>query len=417
MSLGASKSLVLLTQKFPFETGEEFLVPELERLEVAFDRVILIPTAVRDFTSQKATGINTSVRIIKNPQTSREIISALFRNPFTFLTLLVRELRNTKWNFKLLKYYVYHIPFALQLKRQILKEIAINSDVVLYSYWMDTNAFASALLKRDYPLIKLVVRSHGGDLYNERQESGEVAFRNSVYHAADSLFFISKNGLNYVSENYPDFIPKLTLHRLGVEDVNDSLKSEPPSYYQIVSCSSLIPLKRVELIAEVLNNSSLPIQWTHFGGNDLGIKTIEAKVSQIRDGLTINWKGNVKNEEVQTFYRSNFIDVLVNLSSTEGIPVSIMEAIAFGIPALANDVGGISEIVNNTTGLLVENGLSAREIAIILDDFLLSGKSRDNDFRNGVRQFWSENFCAEKNHSHMISNLSTYTFNLPQVSG
>jgi len=44
----------------------------------------------------------------------------------------------------------------------------------------------------------------------------------------------------------------------------------------------------------------------------------------------------------------------MNLSETEGIPVSIMEAQSAGVPILATNLGGTSEIVNNENGFLVE---------------------------------------------------------------
>ena len=44
------------------------------------------------------------------------------------------------------------------------------------------------------------------------------------------------------------------------------------------------------------------------------------------------------------------VDLFLTVSANEGIPVSIMEAQSFGIPVIATDVGGISEIVNNVNG-------------------------------------------------------------------
>lgn len=41
------------------------------------------------------------------------------------------------------------------------------------------------------------------------------------------------------------------------------------------------------------------------------------------------------------------------MSLSEGIPVSIMEAISFGIPIIATNVGGNAEIVNDETGVLI----------------------------------------------------------------
>ncbi|MEB2785153.1 glycosyltransferase [Algoriphagus persicinus] len=404
------RTLVLLTQKFPFESGEEFLATELTHLEQAFDRVIIIPTAVRDFSHQRATGKNTQIRIVKNPDSAKAIATAFISRFFQTLSLLSSELNKSGWNLKLLKYYFYHIPFALQIKSIISKELDSTGVLVLYSYWMDTNAFASSLFKNDSPEIKLVVKSHGGDLYNERQPSGAVAFRETVYAAADSLIFISEHGYNYASTHYPKYASKMKVFRLGVEDNATTPTFDFSKSFHIVSCSSLIPLKRVNLIAEVLNNCSVPINWTHFGGEESAITALKNSLPKLRNDMEITWKGKVKNEKVQSYYASQPIDLLINLSSSEGIPVSMMEALSFGIPVFANAVGGISEVVQTDTGMLIPDGLSAIEIASRLDQFLLSGKTRNEEFRIGVRRFWYQNYSAEQNHQKLITHLNTQTF-------
>ena len=46
-------------------------------------------------------------------------------------------------------------------------------------------------------------------------------------------------------------------------------------------------------------------------------------------------------------------DVFVLASSNEGLPVAIMEALALGLPIVATDVGGLSEVIDDTNGVLV----------------------------------------------------------------
>jgi glycosyltransferase involved in cell wall biosynthesis len=402
--------LILLTQKFPFESGEEFLATELTFLEKAFDNVIIIPTAVRDFSHRRPVGANTHVRIVKNPETIKEIAVAFFCRFFQVLRLLASELRKSDGNIKLLKYYLYHIPYALLIKSIITKELNGNGEFVLYSYWMDTNAYSVALLRKERPEIKLVVRSHGGDLYNERQASGVVPFRQTVYEASESLVFISEHGHQYAATHYPEFSLKSQVFRLGVEDLGVNPTFNFPAYFQVVSCSSLISLKRVPLIAAVLNNSSVPICWTHFGGESSAITTLKNNLPKLRDDFTINWKGKVSNKEISEYYASEFVDVFINLSSTEGIPVSMMEAISFGIPLFANAVGGTPEIATEATGKLLPEGLSVENLASQLDRFLLSGVSRDLKYRRGVKQFWSQNYSAEFNYRCFIDHLKKSTF-------
>ncbi len=57
--------------------------------------------------------------------------------------------------------------------------------------------------------------------------------------------------------------------------------------------------------------------------------------------------GTVQSEDVMNYYTGNTIDLFVNTSSSEGVPFSIMEAFAAGIPVMATNVGGTGEIVDD----------------------------------------------------------------------
>jgi len=58
-------------------------------------------------------------------------------------------------------------------------------------------------------------------------------------------------------------------------------------------------------------------------------------------------------EDVTPFYRG--IDVYMNTSVHEGIPMSILEAMAHGLPIIAPDVGGLGEIIEDgVQGFLVK---------------------------------------------------------------
>ena len=59
--------------------------------------------------------------------------------------------------------------------------------------------------------------------------------------------------------------------------------------------------------------------------------------------------GNV--HDMRAFYSS--IDVMCLYSQREGLPLSIIEAMACGIPIVASDVGGIHEVVTPEQGELV----------------------------------------------------------------
>lgn len=113
--------------------------------------------------------------------------------------------------------------------------------------------------------------------------------------------------------------------------------------------------------------------------NIKGILTVFQKLSSIRQDffLTVSGSRNIENakkyakkisfpenmirfegrkseEEVAETMRNN--DVFVMFSNYENLPVVISEALVTGIPVIATDVGGVSEMINDNNGLLVKAG-------------------------------------------------------------
>jgi L-malate glycosyltransferase len=79
-------------------------------------------------------------------------------------------------------------------------------------------------------------------------------------------------------------------------------------------------------------------------------------------------------EDMQVFYQG--IDVYINTSLHEGIPMSVLEAMAYGAVVVAPDVGGFPEIIEDrVSGFLVEGREPQSFVRCILD--LLDPAQRD----------------------------------------
>jgi glycosyltransferase involved in cell wall biosynthesis len=102
------------------------------------------------------------------------------------------------------------------------------------------------------------------------------------------------------------------------------------------------------------------------------------------------------NEAILSTYRERPFDLFVNVSSSEGVSVAIMEAMSCGIPVVATKVGGTSEIVSDQNGVLLPKDPTPVQIAETLwetlrDPFGLAKK------RQASLVTWQEHFNAATN--------------------
>lgn len=89
----------------------------------------------------------------------------------------------------------------------------------------------------------------------------------------------------------------------------------------------------------------------------------------------------------------------LNVSSSEGVPVSIMEAISFNIPVVATNVGGTSEIVTDETGILLSSDPTAEEI--------LNALYSIESINVQPREFWKQKYNADTNYKEFVKVLNS----------
>ena len=145
-------------------------------------------------------------------------------------------------------------------------------------------------------------------------------------------------------------------------------------------------------------NPSVNMEWRHIGnGNERDDlqKTADKNLPASAQAFFIDY---IDNSTLMKFYQENPVDVFVNVSAIEGIPVSIMEAISCGIPVIATAVGGNVEIVSNQNGILLNADPTLDEIATALLKFI-EHPEKIHAKRNGSRMMWSSRYDAHGNFS------------------
>lgn len=79
------------------------------------------------------------------------------------------------------------------------------------------------------------------------------------------------------------------------------------------------------------------------------------------DLKNVQLKGYIPADEVINVLHDT--DVLLLPSIDEGFPYILVEAVASGVPCIATDVGGVSEIINNENGIIIK----PKKVDLIID--------------------------------------------------
>lgn len=274
---------------------------------------------------------------------------------------------------------------------------------------MVNTALTTILLKKDSSLkIKTAfTRCHRFDLYEEANENKYIPYRKYILSNINKIYAISDDAKIYLEKKYPKLTSqKIQISRLGTFDHGINI-SPKKNTIKLVSCSWLRPVKRVHLIFEALDELNIPIEWTHFGdGEEMSNLQQRIKNKKNKD-LSINLLGRASNSEILKSYAKDHYNVFINVSESEGVPVSIMEAMSFGKIIIATDVGGTAEVVfNNKNGYLLNKSFKISE----LKEAIIKIYNMDNlDYEkmcNASREIWEERCNAQHNYESFYKEIS-----------
>jgi glycosyltransferase involved in cell wall biosynthesis len=254
------------------------------------------------------------------------------------------------------------------------------------------------------PRVSFVSRMHGFDLFAERAPDGWPMLQAFQVAQAERLLVASQAGLDDLLRRYPEQADKFNLARLATLDHGPG-PWEKTAELRVVSCSNLVELKRVPMIAEALGHVQGPVLWTHFGDGPERANVEEA-VKQLPPNVKVRLMGSRPNREVIAWYKANAVDVFVHASRTEGgAPVALQEAASFGIPLVAADAGGVREVVTEQSGILLPNTFTPKELGLMLNDFRQS-RWHGTDARAEVRAFWNSRFNAQAVYGDLARELT-----------
>lgn len=372
------KRIYLVTKSFPYGNEERsFLGPEYECLKAEFD-ITLVTTEV-DPKNIEAQDNCKNVVYIKKQRGYIEKVTSLCRfllqkDCYREIGKIVKTRKNvTKRIGRALMFGSAAETFYRRLKKSL--NLQRGTEAIMYFYWYDYKCFGMTMHKHQYHNIRVIARTHGYDLYDERELYGKQFFKEQMDRELERLIFAAAFAKEYYLKRYQKCNgQKYPLYRLGVSEKGMSVQYRKREFeensFLLLSCSHTITIKRVELIIEALaliNKKN--ICWIHLGNGEQFefIRMMAEQKLEGKENISFKFYGEIPNDDVIRFYKEHYVGAFITTTSTEGgSPVSVQEALSFGVPIIATAVGELPIMVEGN-GILLSKNPSKEEVATSIE--------------------------------------------------
>ena len=200
-----------------------------------------------------------------------------------------------------------------------------------------------------------------------------------VLEKVDRVISISKIGAKNFLKEHPELEGRVEVVVNGIDDittdqlqyVEETRKNPSTKKYRLISCGTINGRKGQWIVIDAL--SKLPknlldeIEYTIVGD---GPQRVSLEATVARYGLkNVRFVGSVPNVEVYKHLAEANIAIL--MSSNEGLPLSLIEALRCGLAGISTRVAGIPEVmVDGHNGILIERSVEAlSEILLHISDY------------------------------------------------
>lgn len=228
--------------------------------------------------------------------------------------------------------------------------------------------------------IPVVVTLHGSDVNRQIAKGTGGSHVARALTRADCLIFVS----SALKVKFETVVPAGQFRSIVLHNGYDStcithVSKNTPS--NLLFLGTLNPVKNPDILLRAFASSDLAVLGISLlvaGDGPLRIP-LESLVEELGIAKHVKFLGRVEHRQVPALLRDAI--ALVLPSSSEGLPIVVLESLASGTPVVASKVGGIPEIIaDERFGILVEPGCSAQ---------------LSNALRAAVERDWDSQWIAE----------------------
>jgi glycosyltransferase involved in cell wall biosynthesis len=332
--------LVYLASSFPYGRNDVFFGPEVRELRRQGVDVLVVPIRPR------------------GPLTTPDAGDAVVRKPLLdggialgFVQELVRSPRRTVAALRLLAPAPHVLlrnlvafPKAVWLARVARRWEADH----IHAHWAGPPSTVAMVASRvsgvPWSFTAHATEIHANNLLREKSQS--ATFVRFVAAAMEERARSTAPGVDEA---------RWTMLRIGVElpaPPSRAPENEPPvlllaaAFTEGKGHSVLL-----EAVRELSDRGRRIDVW--LAGSGPTEEQVRARVRELGLEDVVRFHGHVPRADLLEWLAGGKVDIVVLPSDSEGVPVSLIEALAYGVPAVASDVGGVSELLGGGCGELV----------------------------------------------------------------
>ena len=241
------------------------------------------------------------------------------------------------------------------------------------SFWQNAIYFKISKLMNK----KIVLHIHGGafrHFYEEQREIGGK-FIKKIIESADSVIVLSNSWKHVINNISITKSLEIVQNPINVKEITKYKKTRKDNQLTILFVGRVVKEKGIyELLDAFMKIKQPTLKLIIMGNYDQSDKIL----LEYKENKSIEFLGEVRDKNLKYQIYANS-DIFVLPSHIEAMPMTILEAMASGLPIIATNVGAIPEIIKNNYNGIIIHPNNVKELVNAIKKLVAM-----NDLRNDV---------------------------------
>lgn len=276
-----------------------------------------------------------------------------------------------------------------------------NNFDLLHVHWPFPHCLFAIPLKWIFK-TPMVINYHGASLMLAQKKTWIKPFQKFFTKQADQILCNS----SFTKSMITDLNPKANIIISPYGTTLPALKSKnnnSTNKFKLLFVGRHIERKGIIYLIKAMSLLDENYELNIVGEGDL-TEDLKIEASAIMQDTSANiiFPGKVSSEELSNLYNQSDVFILPAIvdskGDTEGLGVVLVEAINFGLAVIASNVGGIPDVINQNTGILI-NEKSPKDIAKAIVELKNNPKKLQTlvtNAQNHIRKYFSWDIIISK---------------------